>query len=106
MKLVRDRIPTIIGLREGLKPLIEQRPPKISKADPEVYPRLLEAKLLEEVSEYMREPRQPDELVDILEVVYALAELHGIKPEELDEYRRIKRIDRGGFDNRIVLHRP
>lgn len=105
MKLVRDRIPSIIALEGHSKPLIEQRIPKISKADPELFPRLLEAKLLEELGEYMREPREPSELVDILEVVYALAELHGWSAEELNIRRQHKLALKGGFENRIVLHR-
>ena len=63
---------------------------------------VLEAKLQEEVEEYLENP-SGEELADLLEVIYAVARLRGIEPAELNLIRDRKRRDRGGFDQRLVL---
>jgi predicted house-cleaning noncanonical NTP pyrophosphatase (MazG superfamily) len=63
----------------------------------------LVAKLNEERLEYIESKSNVDELADILEVVYAIGEIHGFKPEELELIRKTKREKRGGFDQRIYL---
>lgn len=68
-KLVRDRIPEIIEAR-GKKP-------NVRILEQEEYLHHLEAKLDEEVAEYHRD-KNAEELADILEVVYALAEANGV----------------------------
>jgi len=62
-KLVRDRIPEIIERQGGH--------PSVRILDQEEYVHCLERKLDEEVEEYHRN-KNPEELADILEVVYAL----------------------------------
>ena len=47
--------------------------------------------------------KNPDELCDVLEVVYALAEARGMSVEELEGKRLAKRERRGGFDEKIYL---
>ncbi|MFI0373517.1 hypothetical protein ACH35V_37145 [Actinomadura sp. 1N219] len=96
-KLVRDRIPEIIR-KDG-------RRPETRVAGPDEHAALLRAKLYEEAGEYVASG-DPGELSDLLEVVHALAAVHGISPEELEEQRSAKAVIRGGFVNRIVLRLP
>lgn len=97
-KLVRDKIPAIVEERTGA------RPPR-RKADREEYRRLLERKLAEEVAEYLADPCL-EELADILEVILHLAGEAGFTPEELEEARRAKEDERGGFRDRQVMYFP
>ena len=93
-KLVRDKIPDIIRSCGEI--------PNIRILEQEEYLSHLEAKLDEEVREYHRD-KNAEELADILEVVYALAEALGCTKEELMEIYRHKHDDRGGFEKRIFL---
>ncbi|ALW89075.1 nucleoside triphosphate pyrophosphohydrolase [Deinococcus actinosclerus] len=86
-KLVRDRIPDLFSgqtrtLTEG------------------EYCAALRAKLEEEVAEYL-DSGDAEELADVLEVLRALAALHGLSPEELEALRRAKADARGGFAGRV-----
>ena len=93
-KLVRDRIPEIIeatGERPNIR-ILEQVE----------YLHHLEAKLDEEVAEYHRD-KNAEELADILEVVYALAEANGVTRQELMDVYQKKHDARGGFAKRIFL---
>ena len=93
-KLVRDRIPQIIK-DQGEIPVVRI----LEEAE---YTQCLEAKLDEEVEEFHRE-KNLEELADILEVVFALAENLGFGREELMEVYREKNQNRGGFRERIFL---
>ena len=93
-KLVRDQIPDMIRA-QGEKPVIRI-------LDTEEYLQHLEAKLDEEVGEYHRD-KNVEELADVLEVVYALAEAIGCTKEELMQIYRKKHDARGGFEKRIFL---
>ena len=93
-KLVRDFIPRIIE-QLGETPIIRILPQ-------DEYTSCLEAKLDEEVGEYHRD-KNAEELADILEVVFALAQAIGCTKEELLEVYRQKHEARGGFENRIFL---
>jgi|AntRauTorcE11898_2_1112593.scaffolds.fasta_scaffold19152_2 predicted house-cleaning noncanonical NTP pyrophosphatase (MazG superfamily) len=93
-KLVRDRIPEIIEA--------DDETPITHVADDEEYARRLREKLDEEVGEY-RESGRPEELADVLEVVYALGRAHDLSEDELREKRRQKATERGGFDDQVVL---
>lgn len=93
-KLVRDKIPEII-IQKG-------RVPITSYASDKEYEVLLKKKLQEEVNEFL-EKGSSDELVDILEVVYALSNHDGISDVELERLRKKKREERGGFEKRIIL---
>lgn len=93
-KLVRDKIPDMIRAQGEM--------PNVRILDREEYLQNLEAKLDEEVAEYRRD-KNAEELADILEVVYALAEAIGCSKEELAEIYRRKHDARGGFDKRIFL---
>lgn len=95
-KLVRDKIPDIIRA-SGTEPLIRI-------ADPSEYRDLLRAKLSEEVQEFLDSDQDVDveELADILEVVFALAERAGISRGGLEDIRVAKAEARGGFTQRVV----
>ena len=91
-KLVRDKIPEIIQA-SGATPLTRI-------LETEEYLSFLETKLDEEVQEF-HESKSPEELADILEVVYALAEAHGCSREQLQQIFDAKHTARGGFEKRI-----
>jgi predicted house-cleaning noncanonical NTP pyrophosphatase (MazG superfamily) len=95
-KLVRDKIPDIIRA-SGTDPFIRI-------ADPGEYRDLLRAKLAEEVQEFLDSDRDVDveELADILEVVFTLAERAGISRGDLEDIRAAKAEERGGFTQGVV----
>jgi len=95
-KLIRDRIPEIIREAGG--------DPRTRTLDDEAFREALCAKLAEETNEFL-EARTAEELADVLEVVYALAEQAGLTPDALEAIRLEKRAARGGFDRRLFLER-
>jgi len=96
MKLVRDRIPEICR-ENGQEPVTHI-------ADSAEYRRRLRQKLTEEVGEFLQadDRTAPEELADVLEVVYTLALGLGVSASELEELRRAKAMERGGFSRGIV----
>ena len=93
-KLVRDRIPEIIG---------EQNVACTFKIlTDEEYLTALDAKLDEELAEY-RESGELEELADLMEVIYAIAKARGREFHWLDDAVKRKRMERGGFDKKIAL---
>lgn len=93
-KLVRDRIPEIIAAAG--------HHPKTRILDDAEYISELRRKLVEEVEEF-NTSNDTDELVDILEVIYAIASQMGIDRTLLDELRRSKKDERGGFEAKVFL---
>ena len=93
-KLVRDKIPEIIAKR-GDRPVTHT-------LGPDAYRQELQRKLQEEVAEFC-ESGQVEELADILEVVVALAAVEEVSQVQLEEMRKRKRKERGGFDQRVFL---
>ena len=93
-KLVRDKIPQIIR-NSGAMPITRV-------LDDAEYLSCLENKLDEEVAEFHRD-NNIEELADILEVVYALAETDGYSQDDLNRFCAEKRAERGGFHDRIFL---
>ena len=93
-KLVRDKIPAIIESQGQI--------PRARILTPEEYTAALARKLDEEVGGFHKD-NNLEELADILEVVYALAENLGYSKEELLEACRRKHGQRGGFQDRIWL---
>ena len=93
-KLVRDKIPAIIEA--------QGETPHIRILDDGEYAVCLEKKLDEEVAEFHRD-KNVEELADILEVVFSLAESLGCSREELMDVCRRKREKRGGFRDKIFL---
>lgn len=93
-KLVRDKIPDLI-MQRGERP-------NYRILDAEEYTWHLEMKLNEEVGEYRRD-RNLEELADILEVAFSLAENLGYSRDELMAVCQQKHEERGGFNKRIYL---
>lgn len=96
-KLVRDRIPDIIS-QNGAH-LVDCS----YLLDDEGYMEELENKLDEEITEF-HDSKEVEELVDIMEVVYAIAELKGVTRFQLDLIRHKKASEKGGFKDRIFLN--
>ena len=93
-KLVRDKIPEII---EASNKTCET---EVVSGDTKY--KYLENKLKEEVDEFI-EDKNLEELADIMEVLYALAEHLGYKEEDLMNKRKEKFNERGGFSKGIIL---
>lgn len=93
-KLVRDKIPEIIRA-DGKECEV-----RIAKGKEKYY--LLEKKLMEEVNEFL-EDKNIDELADIMEVLFELANELGYSEEDLIRKRKEKKGERGGFKEGIVL---
>lgn len=93
-KLVRDKIPEIIAAKGGVattKTLLDDE-----------YVASLRQKLQEEVDEFLADSTI-EELADILEVVHALGRTLAVEPEEIEQVRQRKSVERGGFADRIYL---
>ena len=93
-KAIRDKIPEIIQ-KDG-------HTCNIQTLSDEKFIIEIEKKLSEEVAEYQND-KNPEELADILEVIYAIAQLKGISKEELEKIRIKKLQDRGGFEKNLFL---
>lgn len=93
-KLVRDRIPEIIT-SDGKTCEIEI----VSGIEKQ---ELLEKKLLEEVNEYL-DDKNLEELADVMEVLFGLANELGYSEKDLINKRNEKLEERGGFKEGIVL---
>lgn len=93
-KLVRDLIPKIIE-ENGKKPMTHILCLEDFKKE-------LNKKLLEEANEFVKD-QNLEELADILEVIYTLLDVHHWSFDELEQRRKEKAQERGGFKNRIFL---
>lgn len=93
-KLVRDKIPEIIK-KDNIDPVF-------FVADSEEYYKALIEKLNEEVNEFI-ESGNIEELADIMEVIYAIAEHKEIDKEKLEKIRLKKAAERGQFKKRFIL---
>ena len=93
-KAIRDKIPEIIqkdGYSCNVKTLSDEE-----------FLEYLEKKISEEVAEYQND-KNPEELADILEVIYRVAQLRGVSKEELEKIRIKKYEERGGFEKNLFL---
>ena len=101
MKLIRDRIPAIMAAAG--------QPCAYHLAGPGERAVLLRAKLLEEAGEAATATTPAallDELGDVLQVLYALADAAGYGPAEVEHARARKAATRGGFAAGAVWHGP
>jgi predicted house-cleaning noncanonical NTP pyrophosphatase (MazG superfamily) len=96
-KAVRDRIPEIIRL-SGRKCLINELSDISFLSE-------LENKLKEEIREYL-ENKELEELADLLEIIYRIAELRGSSKDALEALRLKKKEKNGGFEKNLVLVSP
>ena len=93
-KAIRDKIPEIIN-KDGFTC-------NVDTMSDEKFLVEIEKKLSEEVAEYQND-KNPEELADILEVIYKIAKLKGISKEELEKIRLDKVEKRGAFDENLFL---
>ena len=97
-KLVRDLIPQVI------KSTGKECRTRI--LDEEEYEKELVIKLKEESEEYFSAEgpeKSLEELADMLEIIRALATVHGATWEQLEALRQKKAEARGGFQERVYL---
>ncbi|PFD40646.1 nucleoside triphosphate pyrophosphohydrolase [Bacillus cereus] len=97
-KLIRNKIPQIIK-SNGKTPTTRILPE-------DEYIEELCKKTQEELTEYIKAKTKPDkleELSDLLELINALAEHEGATLEEINNIRKKKAEERGGFSNRVFL---
>ncbi|MBP1995821.1 nucleoside triphosphate pyrophosphohydrolase [Paenibacillus eucommiae] len=97
-KLVRDKIPQII---EANGKVFRTR-----VLSTEEYRSELQTKLREEAEEYFEAKNgleALEEMADMLEVIRALAGVHGATWEQLEAIRVQKAEARGGFEDRVYL---
>ncbi len=97
-KLVRDLVPGQLTAK-GVAA-------RVSRYDDAAFVAALRAKLVEESNEYLAARDDAEaiaELADILEVLLALAAVHGADAAALEGARRAKRSARGGFRERFRL---
>lgn len=97
-KLVRDRVPELIQA-DGRRVIIKH----LNQAEKFENARL---KLYEEFKEYEDaniDEECLEELVDILELAYALGKMHGASFEEMESIRAKKREQKGGFERGLFL---
>lgn len=97
-KLVRDLIPEIIeskGKKFFTRILSDEE-----------YITELKKKSFEELDEYIKADNKEEaleELADLLEIIHALAEVHGSSIEKVESVRKRKAEDTGGFKQKIFL---
>jgi len=96
-KLVRDKIPEIVEANGAS----DKYTFNVCKDKDEKIERLLN-KVTEETSELLEEPSL-EEMADVLEVIYALAETMGFSSEELENVRQTKQKLRGGFKKGFII---
>jgi predicted house-cleaning noncanonical NTP pyrophosphatase (MazG superfamily) len=97
-KLVRDKIPEIIE-KSG-------RSCSVKVLGEEEYQQKLKEKLREEMLEFLQsqsDQESIEELADMLEVIYSIAESKGYSQHQLEAIRKEKEGNRGGFKNRLFL---
>ena len=93
-KLVRDKIIDLIKSK-GESPIYHT-------LTDEEYIKELHKKLFEEANEFV-EDDSPEELADLLEVLYSIAKVKNIDLKEVERIRQKKHTKRGGFDKKIYL---
>jgi predicted house-cleaning noncanonical NTP pyrophosphatase (MazG superfamily) len=93
-KAVRDKIPDIIKA--------DGRTCEFRVLDDRSFLHEMNKKLSEEISEYMK-TNSIEEIADILEVTYRIAELQGYNKQAMEEIRREKNIKRGNFSKNLFL---
>ena len=93
-KLVRNKIIDIISAN-GETPIYHT-------LSDEEYLEELHKKVFEEANEFV-ENDDPEELADLLEVIYSIAKHKNINMQEVEKIRIKKREKRGGFEGKIYL---
>lgn len=97
-KLVRDKIPEVIK-RNSKDKKITIKTYKVKGLE---FIKFLKLKLEEEIDEFFDNP-SVEEMADIFEVLFHLAEVFNIDLNEVEKKRKEKLEERGGFKEKIVL---
>jgi predicted house-cleaning noncanonical NTP pyrophosphatase (MazG superfamily) len=100
VKLVRDRIPELAAATG--------HPGTFQQATEAEFALSLQAKLLEEAQEAATASPATlgEELGDVLQVLYALAELAGLEPAAIECARARKARTHGTYTRRLIWHPP
>lgn len=93
-KLIRDQIPEIMESKGIVS--------KIRTSANDEFAKYLYEKLQEECSEFLKN-NNPEELADLLEVIYAICDFLHISKDQLEEIRKEKRLRAGAFKKRLLL---
>ena len=93
-KAIRDKVPEIIE-SSGASCLVDV-------LDDEKFLDELTRKLDEEINEF-KESGSIDELCDLIEITFRIAELNGVSNDELDKRRVKKNNERGKFEKNLYL---
>jgi predicted house-cleaning noncanonical NTP pyrophosphatase (MazG superfamily) len=96
-RLVRDRIPELLRAAGD--------DPRTSVLGDEEYDLALQARLHEEIAKMVAasDDRRTEALADVLEVLYALAEYHGLDWDTVEHVGLTRRHEKGGFEGRVWL---
>ncbi|EOO40974.1 nucleoside triphosphate pyrophosphohydrolase [Bacillus mycoides] len=97
-KLIRNKLPQIIKSNG--------KTPKIRILPEDEYIKEICKKTQEELTEYLEadtKEHKLEELSDLLELINALAEYEGTTLKEINNIRKKKAKERGGFQNRVFL---
>jgi predicted house-cleaning noncanonical NTP pyrophosphatase (MazG superfamily) len=93
-KLVRDKILDILKKKKVKF--------EFHVAKEEEFLNRLYEKLIEEINEFKEKP-SVDEFADIMEVLESIAREHDFQLEEIKIAKKTKKMNRGGFNKKIVL---
>ncbi|MEV5024985.1 nucleoside triphosphate pyrophosphohydrolase [Paenibacillus sp. LPE1-1-1.1] len=97
-KLVRDKIPHII--ESSGKTCV------VRVLDEHEFANALKTKMKEELNEFLEAKsvdEQISELADMVEVIYGFLENEGISLEDFEKKRQLKKEQRGGFEEKLLL---
>ena len=91
-------------IRDNNVKIMEDRGCRVTweKMNAKKYGEELDKKLREEIEEFL-ENYDPEEMADVIEVIYAQLEFRNIKREDVEKIRIEKRNRKGAFKNRIFL---
>lgn len=93
-KAVRDKIPEIIRSKGSIC--------QVEILGQDAWAEALTQKLEEELAEYLGS-RNLGEIIDLIEVAYAVAEARGTPASAVDAMRATKRETNGAFEKRLFL---
>jgi len=98
-KLIRDKIPEIIKKDNAI--------PKISILNQKRFKEELKKKIFEEAAE-LKTAKNKDEIInelsDISEILLAIAKIEKINWKKVEQKRKMKLRERGGFKKKIFLN--
>lgn len=94
-KLVRDKIPEIIKIKDGLDC-------NYKILDDKEYLQELDKKIFEEAHEFV-EDHSIEELADLMEVIYTIMDVRNISIDDVEKARKSKNNEKGAFKDKIFL---